>query len=375
VQPLTGPPREAFTEDDVLAIVRDAPALIVSSGLELLDQGLNVLVDLTTYLTGGEVSRASYADLHGSANLLLETELDWGTAIVRPFMNLTDGVTLLRFNLGAYYTSSPTIEVEASPVLHTVIGIDIIDGLNDPLGETYVVDKGESYLDTVEQIFLQRGFTAYSIDWSAVDSVLPSPKVWLLDDHTTWLNVVNELLGGVGYQGVWSDWDGALRAQRYISPSLRASEFEYDVSEMTGMMEESRSIELDFYKVPNRWVFFRTNTTEGFTPIEGNGVYTFVNQADGPTSVTGRGGRVITKTLGIDAVDQAALVASGTVTIDADSTTNAKMTLHTSPNPLHWHFDRVTVDDPAMGITQDALTTQWTLPLNGEPMSHEWTIL
>jgi hypothetical protein len=375
MQPTNATPRDGFTSDQVVALIRDTPALLVSSGVELVNQNLDVIDDLSQFLAGGDVSRQAYAELHGSANLLLEAELDWGVSLLRPYMNLSDGTTTARFNLGAYWTSSPDTSLQSSPTLHAVSCIDIIDGLNDPVGQTYVVDTGVPYLTAVEGVLLARGYTQYLIEPTAIGSLIPSPKVWVLDDNTTWLKIVNELLAGVGYQGIWSDWNGVLRAQAYISPSLRGSEFAYDVSPTTGMMEPDRSVALDFYKVPNRWVFYRTNTTEGVTPVEGNGIYTYTNNAMGPTSVEARNGRVVTKVQGIDAVDQSALIASGQVTIDADRTVAAKLTLSTSPNPLHWHFDRVTVDDPALGLTQDALVTQWTLPLSGAAMSHEWTLL
>src|SRR5690242_985482 len=98
MQPTINAPRDAFTDDDVIALVRDSPTLVVSAGMDLLDQDLNVLNDLTPYLVAGNVARALYADLHGSGEFQLETELDWGTAIVRPYMNLDDGTNLMRFN-------------------------------------------------------------------------------------------------------------------------------------------------------------------------------------------------------------------------------------------------------------------------------------
>jgi hypothetical protein len=375
MQPYTATPRDAFTDDQVTVLIRDAPALFVSAGVELLDQGLNVLGDLSDQLVGGVISHDSYADLHTSAGLDVEFSLDWGTSILRPYMNLSDGTTTMRFNLGAYYTSTPKTPLGTDPIVRNVTCIDILDRLNDPLGEAYTVDAGMGYLDAVEQILIARGFTEYTIDQTATASVLPSPKNWMLDDRTTWLNVVNDLLTGVGYQGIFSDWNGQLVVQSYNSPSMRAAEWSYDVGETTSMMEPERDVELDFYKVPNRWVFYRTNTTDGPQPIEGNGIYTFVNQGDGPTSIDGRGGRVISKVLGIDAVDQSALINSGQVTIDADQRVAAKLSLSTAPNPLHWHFDRVTVDDPDLGVTQQAVVASWSLPLNGDPMTHEWTLL
>ncbi len=375
MQPMTAPPRDTLTAAAVRGIIRDAPGVRVSAGAELLDRGLNVTADISSLVTGGSITRSSYASLHGSGTLGVESELDWGAALVRPYVVLSAGATSARFNLGAYYTVTPETALGQTPVVHEVALIDILDALNDPVGEVYSVNAGTGYLAAVEAILLGRGFWQYVIDQSAAGSVLPSPRVWLLDDNTTWLTIVNDLLGAIGYQGIWSDWDGRLRVQRYLSPSARLSEFTYDVGATTSMLTLDRKIERDFYKAPNRWVFYRSNNVDGSPPVEGNGIYTVTNQSGGPTSIEARGGRVISKTMALDVADHAALVQAAQVTIDADLTIKTKLTLGSSPNPLHWHFDRMTVNDPAIGPQSEALGTQWTLPLDGGDMSHEWSLI
>lgn len=378
VQPLTAGPRVALSAAQVTRLVRDAPGLKISAGAELLDRGLNVLEDVTDVLVAGSVQRQSYADLHGSGTLVFERDLDWGAAIVRPYIVLADGSGLsARFNLGAYYTSTPKRVLGVDPPSFEAACIDILDGLNDPVGETYSVAAGTAYLTAIEAILLARGFTAtaYAIDQVAAATTLPSSKVWPLDNQTTWLSVVNDMLGAIGYLGVWSDWDGRLRLHPYLSPTQRAGEWTYTVDLATSMLAPQRTIERDWYRVPNRWVFYRTNNVDGPSPVEGDGVYTVTNQADGPTSIEGRGGRVITKVTGLDVANQAALIASAQVTIDADIRLRSKLSLGTAPNPLHWHFDRVTVIDPGLGAQQDALVSSWTLPLDGSDMGQEWTLL
>ena len=375
MQSLTAPPRDQLTTDQVVGLIRDAPDLRVAAGCELVDMDLTVLDEITDDFDGGSVTRDSYATLHGSAQLAIERTLDWGTAIVRPYLVLSSATTSARFNLGAYFTSSQRTQLELMPTLYGVTGYDILDRLNDPVGEVYAVAAGASYLVEVENILVAQGYSRYVIDQQATSSVLPSARTWAMEDSTTWLTVVNGLLSSVGYQGIWSDWDGWLRAQPYAPPAHRSSEWTYDVELPTSMLTPQRALERDFYRAPNRWVFYRTNGVDGPAPVEGDGIYTFVNQSIGPTSVDARGGRVITKTVGIDAATQSALVKTARVTIDADMRVEAKLTLGTAPNPLHWHFDRVTVADPAVGPTAQALATKWTLPLNGDDMQHEWSLI
>lgn len=375
MQPPTAPPRNQLTAAQVTALIRDAPGVEVAAGCELLDVGLNVLADLTDVFGGGQVRRQAFADLHGSATLTVEGPLDWGTAILRPYMILASPTITARFNVGAYYTSTPKTQLGEDPVTYAVEGIDILDGLNDTVGEAYAVAAGAPYLATVEGILLQRGYTRYLIDQSAAASVLPSARVWAMDDNATWLTIVNDLLGAVAYQGVWSDWDGQLRVQPYASPTVRPSEWVYDVARLTSMLAPERSLERDYYRAPNRWVFYRSNNVDGPAPTEGNGVFTFINQSDGHTSIDARGGRVITRPVPLDVADHAALVAAAQVTIDADLRLKSTLAVASAPNPLHWHFDRVTIDDPAVGSATEALSTQWTLPLDGGDMTHEMTLL
>src|SRR6266498_3300 len=256
----------------VVSLIRDTPALEVSAGLELLDLGLNVLADLTDVFAGGSVSRASYATLHGTATLHVAQTLDWGTAILRPYMILGDGVTSARFNLGAYLTSSPREVIGELPASHEVAGYDLLHWLNAPVGEAYSVDAGTGYLAAAEAILTTQGIVTYQIDQTRGDAVLPAARIWPLDANTTWLNIVNDLTSAVGYQGIWSDWDGALRVGPYVNPADRATEWLYDVDPLTSMLGQQRVAVQDFFAAPNRWVFFWSADPSGAQPVDGAGI-------------------------------------------------------------------------------------------------------
>ncbi len=141
------------------------------------------------------------------------------------------------------------------------------------------------------------------------------------------------------------------------------------------MLSPARSVDRDFFEAPNRWVFVRQNNVDDVSPIEGNGIYTYTNDYAGDTSVEARDGRIITKVEYVDAADHEALVRQAQITIDADMRVATTVRVSTSPNPLHWHFDRLLIDDPDLGRWADVLGTQWTFPLDGGDMQHDWTIL
>lgn len=383
MQPPTAPPRDTLTADEVAALIRDTAGLETAAGCELVDLDLNVLEDITDRLAGGEVRRDSDATLHGSARLAIEDVLDWGTAIVRPYMTLSAPGLSARFNLGAYFTPTPTTQLGDDPLVHDIESVDILDRLDDQVGDAYAVPAGDSYLVTVEEILRGRGYTRYVLDQRDVGLVLPTARTWSMDQNKTWLGIVNDLLDSIGYQRIWSDWDGRLRVEPYASASGRASEWLYDTGLDTSMLAEDRSVARDLYKAPNKWVFYRSNNLDAAAPVEGDGIYTYVNEFDGPTSVQARGGRTITKPpVPLDVADHAALVAAAQIIIDEDMRPKTDIKVGGPPNPLHWHLDRLSVNDPAIaavagvkGPVVEVVGRRWTLPLDGKNISHEWVVV
>lgn len=372
----TAIPREELTAAEVVAVIRDTPAVRTSSGLEVIDMNLLMLEDLTDWFGGGRVTRGSYDTLHAKADLKLETELDWGGVLLRPYMlwHRFDGEPI-RFNLGAYYPVVPGYDVEELPQIYAMEGFDILDLLSDPVGESYSVSEGVSYVAAVEQILTELGYQRFTISSEYASLTLPSTRTWVIDPNLTWLTIVNDLLNAIGYEGIWSDWDGRLVSNPYRAPRERASEWVYDADILTSMITRKRRLETDFYRAPNRWVFYRTNNVDGDPPIEGNGVYTFINQATGPTSLEARRGRVVSRVEGLEAADHDALVRQAEQKIAEDMLPQTRIPVQTAPNPLHWHFDRCTIADPNVGPVYEVLDTRWILPLDGTDMSHEFTLI
>ncbi len=375
MQPAITDVREQYIASDITYLLRDEPSIVVGAGCELLTMNLDVLDDITDDVVDGSVARSNYATLHGSARLNISRDLPWGRAIVRPYMTVESGLMAARFNLGAYFTNTPERVLGTQPMTYAVQCFDLLHALDTPTGEAYQVPSGYKYLTAVEDILTDLGFTKYIIDRTRASTTLPATKVWPIAENTTWLTVVNDLLAAVGYRGIWSDWDGYLRCEPYETPATRQPEWEYDATVYNTMLGETRTYVRDFYEAPNRWVAVRNGQINGTTPVEGDGIYTYVNQYAGDTSVSGRGGRIITRLLSFDAADQAALVAQTQSAIEADLTLKTKITVETSPNPLHWHFDVLTLIDAEAGANLKVLESSWELPLTGGNMKHEWSTI
>jgi hypothetical protein len=380
VQPyVDGPRTGVVTSDQVVWLVRDAP-LQLSAGFELVDIDLTVIDDFKDDLGGGQVERNSYATLHGTGQFKLRRQLDWGSALVRPYIVLAsyDTVPPARFNLGVYHTSTPARSLEETETTYDVDGYDILHRLNQSVGDAYSISAGDGILQKVEDIIQSQGFTQYVIDPSGAAKVATADRGWAFDKNVTWLNIVNDLLGMIGYQGVWSDWDGRLRCVPYLTPLQRGVEWVYDDNPKTTMLSTKRTLVEDYFDRPNRWVFYRTNMPNDAEPTEGNGRYTYINQTRGKTSVQERGGLVVSgDPIGFEAVSHADLVARAQPIIDADIHVPVTVEVETSPMPLHWHFDRLLYDDLAAGPISDVMCTSWALPLPPDDgdMRQSWKVL
>jgi hypothetical protein len=378
MQPLTDAVRPGVTAAQVRQLLEQEEALTVQGGLEIVDIGLNVIEDISADLAGGNVERQSYATMHGTARLRITRTIDWGGDLLRPYIIIGNGGSLsARFNLGVYHPTTPDWPLEESPPTFDVDGYDILLRLNQPVGDAYSIAAGQGYLATVEEILLARGYTQYVIDWTKASTVAPSSRVWAFADNVTWLTVVNDLLGSIGYAGIWSDWNGRLRAEQYVNPVERGVEWTYSDDQATTMMSTRRTVSYDYFSAPNRWVVYQSNVVEGVAPVEGAGIYTYTNESTGDTSVLARRGLIITRVEGVDVADQASLIARAQSIIGADMAIPTTIAIETSPNPLHWHFDRLLISDNSSIPVGDVMCTQWSLPLppDSGDMVQQWKVL
>lgn len=374
MQPRLTVPRDTFTDAQITGLIRDDTSITVGRGMELLTRGLSVLDDLTDSLRDGNVQRDSLATLHGSCSFNISRQLSWGNAIVRPYVTISDGIDKARFNLGAYFTSTPQTQMDSNIPTFAVTGYDILHALNNLVGDSFAIQIGESYLAKVEDILVSQGYTQYVIEPTRWGTTAPSPKAWPMDEQTTWLAIVNDLLKAVGYAPIYSDWDGRVVCQQNLSPYERTPEWDYDRGEYTGQLFPGGSITHDYFATPNRWVGIQGNVTDAATVItEGSGKYTYINQNDGETSVTQRG-LTVTKVMTLTVADQAALESAVLAQVAIDRVVGSTIDISTSVNPLHWHNDIVSVETRELG-TVKAHVTRWSMDIVTGVMQHSWAVL
>lgn len=384
-------PRDDLTAADVAALLA-AGNQIISAGLELYDADENFIEDISDDLLGGTVDRGNYRTIHSTCRLSISRQLLWGSQRVRPYLTLSNAETVggnwndgnwndglwagtvgvtARFYLGTFLLSTPERRVGESPVVYEVDGYDKLEILNHPHGSTFSAVAGDAYLTTVANLITATGESNVLLDQTAAATTLPTARVWQIDEQTTTLNIINDLLGSVGYRALWVDQDGFYRSEPYVSPADRGAEWTYDADSASTTIAEDRTAQADYFATPNRWVFVIDDPAAASFPTEGAGIYTVLNQSDGPTSIDQRG-RTISRIVRLSAADQASLVTQGDRIAENDRRLDERLTLAVSPNPLHGHFDVVAVTDAELGyIDKRFLVTDWSLPLDGSDMTLE----
>jgi hypothetical protein len=281
-----------------------------------------------------------------------------------------------RFNLGVYSLTTPERVYDEDPATFTCQGYDRLYLLDREVGDSYEVASGALVLDAVRQAITDAGLSGVRLDGTAQDKTLPRAMTWPLvpteggSEPTTWLRIVNDLLRGVGYRGIWADQDGLFRSEPYASPSTRPVEWTLDEDELTTIQGPGRTLTRDIWKTPNKWIFVQSNRPDGAAaPTEGDGIYTVTNQSDGPTSVDSRG-LTWARRYEYEAADQAALVSLGDRRVERDKRVTATWSVSTSPLPIAGHADVATL--VVNGTSRKVLAHEWRLPLDGSDQSWTW---
>lgn len=176
----------------------------------------------------------------------------------------------------------------------TVLDQDKVDG-------TYTAATGTPILTIIKSVVNSAG---EAIDVDASDArQLSKPMVW--PAGTTKLKIVNELLDVLGYNSLWMDGSGALRATAYVRPALRAVNYavlndadgnaiprELVDGDLSIYSDEWSRVR-DSFNVPNKVVAVAAGGSDAPPPI-GTATNT---DASSPYSYAARGNRWIVMTL------------------------------------------------------------------------------
>lgn len=369
MQPLTAAPRDHLTEAQVRALLT-GDDVTVTGGLDLLDDASRFVGDISDDLVGGSVSHdVRAASVHGTVRLQLQRTLAWGRDRVRPYVTLANDTIEARFNLGVYVLTTPVERRGEKPVTYDVQGYDLLHLLQATgPGDTYVVPLGTTYVDAIRAAIAEAGVQGAQLllDGTRQDTPIPVTRVWALTQNAaTWLTIVNDLLREIAYDPLWADENGNYRSGPYRPVETRPVGWVFDTADQaTNLVHEDRTRTEDVWRAPNWWRFVRSNMD--VTPVEGDGIYTVVNQSSGPTSVDELG-RTVRKVVFLDAADQASLVEQGNRVIAEDRAVERSFDLSIEPLPVLGHGDVAHfIDEGVLDLIEVA---SWTVNLDGAPGS------
>lgn len=398
MQQLTASPRGDLTEKQVRYLLAGSPGVEVGKGVELVSPALDVIEDISTDLAGGKVARQMNAAIHGTCQLQITRELQWGLALLRPYMTLAYGGLSARWNKGVYALATPERTSGEAPVTWDVAGFDRLYLLDRPVGDSYVVRAGTSYLAAIRAAITAAGLTGVLLDTTAASSVLDEDLSWpLIPDTsvgsvdtsqasatsatvasesggpTTWLGIINYLLRKIAYRGLWCDENGFYRSGPYESPENRPMEYIWTRDTADSIIVDGWRLALDEWGRPNSWRFVRRGGDT--TPVAGNGLYIVPPTEAG---LARKNGLEWVSHVELDAADQASLVAQGDARVASDLRSTAKIDVKTGPFPGAGHADIYGLIDPDLGLGSGVLRVQetsWELDLMGADMTRTWELV
>lgn len=357
-----------LTAAEIVALL-EGESLYIDAGLELLDSDDVLIEDISADLIpeGSSIERGIYRTVHATCSLRIARELQWGWQRVRPYLLVSaDNDTFYRWNLGVFLLSTPQAQVGEEPRVYQVDGFDKLDVLNTPYGSSYSLAASANVVDAVTAIITAAGETRVSIEPST--EVSSSARVMSIVDDWTTLQICNELLNSIGHRSLYVDRDGIYRSEPYRAPGDMPTVWTYSADSATSTVTQDRSTEADFHQAANVVVVI-SDAIDATVPSEGAGMVTVENAADGPTSIEGRGGRVIRRVERGTYATQAAIVTAANRLLNNEKRVASYVDIGASANPVHGHYDVVRYIDSAVSLDARFLVTNWTLPLDGSDMA------
>lgn len=394
MQRLTAAPRDHLTEAQVLWLLQGSPSIATSYGAELLDANLNATGSVG--LLGGSVRRSAYANIHGTCELELDTALDWGNQLVRPWMELSDGTIKARWHLGVYSLATPTHQYGQRPRTHQVQGYDRIYLMAREIGATHVAPAGAGVLNEVRRIVELAGLSGVLLDDTKSAITLANPMIWPLirqvspdvaphdltkneresglENATTYLRVANDLLFSIGYRGLYADpANGVFRSEPYVNPSRRGIEHLFDFDHpLNNIVGQERFVEEDLFKAPNHWVFVRQNMPGNppVEPTEANGGVYIVDRTAGDARTLKWSTQI-----SLDVADYDSLVVQGDNHVEREQRIKSRLTVTTAPFPAAGHADVYRYRDSEMDRDVKVHEMSWDLNLDGGDMTRVWEVV
>lgn len=293
---------------------------------------------------------------------------------MRPWLDVSFAGVTARWWLGVFLPETPETIYGTEPLKWTVTAYDFLSMLNKPIPKTRMVPTGVNVVAEIRQLLVDAEFPAeVLLDSSRADAVTDAPQFIPADGRTTWIDVLDELLGSISYRAAWMDWHGRLRLGPYLPVADRSSEHTFEVgNNTTSITTDTPKIVRDVYRHPNRWTFVARGISSD--PIEGISQYTVNNTARGESSQRSLGRVNEEPPITLSVASYEDLVVRGDAEVDRRirATSTIDMTGRL--------FPRLWLDDVATYLFKEQeypriACQHWTMQLNGtQQMTSTWEV-
>jgi hypothetical protein len=416
-------PRAALSLNTVNQLLAKGPNVKISSGLEIvlarstmtgMQDPTAVALDISETLIkdGSSVAYDNTAKIGGTSTLILDPGaftylgknslipawaapgsvpslgqgLYWGNprTRLRPYLTLrAPGVGSAKFYQGLYIPSTPNAPMDTASPEYTVTCYDQVSVLDVPLTQSLSYAAGTNIFYILAQLWtqFQIAYESYAFlnqDMSASAADVPFPVSWALNSGDSYLDVINQLLQMIGYNKLWCDCYGTFQMTPWVSPLEEGPQWTFDATDPTqNIVDPTGTWQPDVWQTPNSWIFVQNGLTS--TPVIGTGLYTVINQSNGPASIDKQLGRVLLSYHELDAASNPDLITQGDQIVLNESMLAETFTVSTAPLPIAGYKDCVTFvsnniePNPLTGTnTRICYVANWSLPLNGDDM--QWSM-
>ena len=348
-----------FTEAQVMAALRTNRT--ISYGYELLDKNDNTIGEIQA--SSCRIYNNADADIQRTIQLVTQndSEIDYSSDRIRPYMRLKMGDTFLQYPLGIFLMSSPTRKEQSGSVQRTIDGYDKMQILSDDkFTSRYAVAANSTYTGAVATILQSAGITKYTFEQS--DKETQTVLEWPVG--TSKLQACNDLLQAINYVPLYADAHGFIRSNPYILPEARGTDASY-ITDKESVVLYGGEEELDIFGAPNKIVRYLENTERQY--LESTATNTDPNSK---LSTVSRGRTIVDVASVSDIADQASLDAY-VARIMAEKKVYQKLIFDSLNMPNHENNDCLYLDYGPLGASGRFIETAWEMDLAiGGKMRH-----
>lgn len=331
--------------------VVDAQINVLRNGVQFAE--LRPIGSPTVRMTDGSGIPTAF-----SGDFEYNPDIDWLADRLQPVLEI-DGV---KTTLGIYLPATVTFSEDNTAESVHVEAYDQCWIVRDTKAETMpYFASGSNYIDVVQGLLVACGISQILVTPTS-DTLGYARQDWQLG--TSYLNIVNQLLGEINYKPLWFNGEGVAILEPQSTPDPTKIQHTLNKDDIQSLLLPSISRESDIYSAPNVFICALSNVNE--TPVT---VTVENNNPQSPLSIMRRGRRVVQFTRVDDIANSTALEAYARRQMFESMTTGEIIDVSTAIFPgygvgdivaLHW-------DD----LTALCIERGWTIQLGaGGTMTH-----